>query len=137
MYALHWIYTHNLLYNVYLRGLYELAFLEHYLSLKVQVVQQLELVFIPKLHVMCIKLYFSLYLHWNNTSVMYKYFCVPQKFLTEIKRQYSLHLTSKTETGVIHIFIAHSLWQKTKNCVMKMTNTLYGHIFIALALPER
>ena len=30
-----------------------------------------------------------------------------------------------------------SLLRKTKNCVMKMTNIMYGHIFIALALPER
>ena len=30
-----------------------------------------------------------------------------------------------------------SLLRKTKNRVIKMTNIMYGHIFIALALPER
>ena len=99
----YWNNTHNL-YNVYLRGIYELPLLEQYSSLKVQVIKQLGLVFVLAL---------EQYFHKRRKS-----------FATQTKRQFPLRITNKAETRVVHISIAHSLWQKTKTRVMKMTNSI-------------
>ena len=99
----YWNNTNNL-YNVYLRGIYELPLLEQYSSLKVQVIKQLGLVFVLAL---------EQYFHKRRKS-----------FATQTKRQFPLRITSKAETRVVHIFIAHSIWQKTKTRVMKMTNSI-------------